>query len=253
MDDTVLPGVLLGEGRTATVHPWGAGRVVKLFREGYPRDAVEHEHACAAAVTGLGLPTPAVHGVVRHGARWGVVYDRVEGEPLDAWTLRTGDVARCAAVLAELHLAVGRCPAPPGLPGWREVVQGHLARADGLPPADVRAARESLDALPDGPWLCHGDLHPGNVLLTADGPQVVDLTNLCRGPASYDVARTVHLVRDTPLPAGTVDQESLRAVRAAVADAFVRAVGVPTDVLAPYLTVVRAARVGECPEEPRVV
>ena len=81
MDDTALPGVrpggligeVLGEGRTATVHPWDAGRVVKLFREGYPRAAVEHEHACAAAVAGLGLPTPAVHGGVRPGTRGAVL------------------------------------------------------------------------------------------------------------------------------------------------------------------------------------
>jgi aminoglycoside phosphotransferase (APT) family kinase protein len=36
--------------------------------------------------------------------------------------------------------------------------------------------------------LCHGDVHPGNVLQTADGPMLIDWDLLCTGPAAWDHA-----------------------------------------------------------------
>jgi len=36
--------------------------------------------------------------------------------------------------------------------------------------------------------LVHGDLHPENVILTADGPMVIDWRNAEEGPAEFDLA-----------------------------------------------------------------
>jgi aminoglycoside phosphotransferase (APT) family kinase protein len=36
----------------------------------------------------------------------------------------------------------------------------------------------------------HGDLHPYNVILTADGPVVIDWRNAEEGPPEYDIAMT---------------------------------------------------------------
>ncbi|MFM2072032.1 MAG: hypothetical protein RLZZ623_2295 [Actinomycetota bacterium] len=36
------------------------------------------------------------------------------------------------------------------------------------------------------PVLCHGDVHPGNVLATNDGPMLIDWDLLCSGPRGWD-------------------------------------------------------------------
>jgi hypothetical protein len=36
--------------------------------------------------------------------------------------------------------------------------------------------------------VCHGDVHPGNVIQSADGPVLLDWDLLCRGPAAWDHA-----------------------------------------------------------------
>ena len=36
--------------------------------------------------------------------------------------------------------------------------------------------------------LCHGDVHPGNVLVTANGPVLIDWDLLCMGPPAWDHA-----------------------------------------------------------------
>jgi Ser/Thr protein kinase RdoA (MazF antagonist) len=37
-----------------------------------------------------------------------------------------------------------------------------------------------------GDGLCHGDIHPENVILTADGPRLIDWTFSIRAPAALD-------------------------------------------------------------------
>ena len=39
--------------------------------------------------------------------------------------------------------------------------------------------------------LCHGDVHPGNVLQTLDGPMLIDWDLLCLGPPAWDHAPTM--------------------------------------------------------------
>lgn len=34
--------------------------------------------------------------------------------------------------------------------------------------------------------VCHGDVHPGNVMMTADGPALIDWDLLCAAPAGWD-------------------------------------------------------------------
>jgi len=36
--------------------------------------------------------------------------------------------------------------------------------------------------------ICHGDVHPGNVIQSSDGPVLLDWDLLCRGPAAWDHA-----------------------------------------------------------------
>jgi Ser/Thr protein kinase RdoA (MazF antagonist) len=37
-----------------------------------------------------------------------------------------------------------------------------------------------------GDGLCHGDIHPDNVIMTADGPRLIDWTFSIRAPAALD-------------------------------------------------------------------
>jgi hypothetical protein len=46
-----------------------------------------------------------------------------------------------------------------------------------------------LEALPDRQNLCHGDYHPGNVLITRRGPLVIDWMTACAGSQSLGRCR----------------------------------------------------------------
>jgi aminoglycoside phosphotransferase (APT) family kinase protein len=81
-----------------------------------------------------------------------------------------------------------------------------------------------LDRLPDGDRLCHGDYHPGNVLVAADRVGVIDWTNAARGVPEADHARTVLLLRwADPLPGTPLVSPALMAAgRSAFARRYAR-------------------------------
>jgi aminoglycoside phosphotransferase (APT) family kinase protein len=65
---------------------------------------------------------------------------------------------------------------------------------------EKQAARQRLSELPDGEAICHGDFHPGNILLTRRGPGVIDWMSGTRGHPLGDVAQTSLLFDIAKLP-----------------------------------------------------
>jgi aminoglycoside phosphotransferase (APT) family kinase protein len=120
-----------------------------------------------------------------------------------------------------------------------------------MPPRLRAHALRVLDALPDGDRLCHGDYHPGNVLVAADKVAVIDWPNATRGVAEADHARTRLLLRwadplpDTPL----VSRALVAAGRMTFAYAYARAYRdcspQPLRQTASWLVVHAAARLAE--------
>ena len=65
-----------------------------------------------------------------------------------------------------------------------------------MPPRLAALAEETLAGLEGGDRLCHGDFHPGNILLEPGGRRVVIDWGFCEaGPPESDVARTVALMQ----------------------------------------------------------
>jgi thiamine kinase-like enzyme len=81
-----------------------------------------------------------------------------------------------------------------------------------------------IDRLPPGHGLCHGDLHHGNVIITADGPRLIDWTCSIRAPAAFDLAWSHILL--TELFAETADdQQRSLAIDAAAQSEYARGAG----------------------------
>lgn len=195
---TLTPGTKLAAGRTAEVYPWGDGQVVKLLRPGYPDALGDAEAVAAELTTRAGLQVPAFHGTIRVEGRLGLVYQRLDGPSmLEVVLTRPWTVWRMGGELARLHAAMhdGNGTALPKIRHALALAIGRAAPGDGRD-----AALRRLDELPDASSVLHGDFHPGNVLMTAAGPRVIDWLTAASGPAAADVARTLLLLRDTALP-----------------------------------------------------
>jgi len=194
-------GARIDGGRTAEVFAYGAEQVVKVLRTGMPEILGEREARVAALVDAAGIGGPSFGGATRVDGRFGLVYERLDGPSMLEQLARTPTaIDRLARSFAELHVTMHAADGT-GLLDQKAEVRGMIERAGNAVPADAAAAALArLDVLPAGRSICHGDLHPGNVLMTSRGPVAIDwMTSSCGSPAG-DVARTLFLLRDSGIP-----------------------------------------------------
>lgn len=183
-----VPGHLLTSGSSADVYAIDDDRVLRRYREG--RDAAP-EVELLRHVRAHDYPAPDV----LHAEGPDIVMSRLHGPTL-LQALGAGEftLADAAQVLADLHAMLHAVPAPPS---WQT-------------PSD-----RDWPQLGGGPVVVHLDLHPGNVVLTADGPMLVDWANASAGTPELDVAVTAILVAEVAVDAGGDYSQAARALLAA--------------------------------------
>ncbi len=180
----------IAQGRTAEVYVWDDNHVLKLYRDWWPSDEVENEARVARSVHDSGIPSPAAGEIIEADGRLGLIYERVVGiSMLRDMNLHPWTIFQHARSLADLQVKIHQ-QAIPGLPFYKDRLHHDITKAEHLA-EDVRnKVLALLDVLPDGKQLCHGDYHPGNVILTKEGPIVIDWLTACSGNPWADVART---------------------------------------------------------------
>lgn len=173
-------------------------RVLKLYHAHANAIPVELEEAAAHGAYALGLRVARPLKRVEEDGRLGIVFERIYGptmlvqmkrDPGRMWTL----IRQMALYQARLH-----CDAP----AWPSLtipkVRTVLAHRIGHSAASERARAKALarlDALPTGDRLCHGDLHPDNMLVASSGPVAIDWSKAMIGDPAADAARTALLIR----------------------------------------------------------
>lgn len=194
-------GALLAEGRTAQVYEYGDDRIVKVLRPGFPDAQGEAEAFAASLADRAGIGAPAFFGSTRVDGRFALVYERVDGESmLERLTSRAASVGSLATTLGTLHAAMHQA-AGEALAPFRAATETALAGSQRHAGVEaVSAALGRVRNLPDDAALCHGDFHPGNVMMSASGPRVIDWLTASSGPPAADVARTLFLLRDSRIP-----------------------------------------------------
>lgn len=153
------------------------------------------EFADVLARAGIPVAAPASDLVVdAHGhavTAW--QYIESNGAPID-WRSVGAEVAKVSGLDPEgLPNGLPR-PSPVEFPWWDH--ESLLDDVDDLLDADARAGLSDAIARHRGwrDWdpadavLCHGDVHPGNVIMTDDGPVLVDWDLLCVAPPGWDHA-----------------------------------------------------------------
>ncbi|HEX7169034.1 MAG TPA: phosphotransferase [Acidimicrobiales bacterium] len=162
------PGRLIGSGRHADVYELGADRVLRRYRTAQQAGP---EAALMEHVRAHGFPAPEVFAA--DGGD--LVMQRVDGPSLlHVMSQAPHRLGRLAALLAELHHRLHEIPAPPG-----------TARPVG-----------------SGDAVLHLDLHPANVVVTPDGPVVLDWGWAGAGPADADAAHTWLQMATSEVPGG---------------------------------------------------
>lgn len=244
-------GSLVGAGRTAEVYAWDERHVLKLFHTFMPIESVAAEARFAHVVTAAGLPTPAAgDSLIEVNGRHGIIYERVDGPTMLASLVDDPQAQDALAVqFGQLHAQMHGC-ACSELPAQRAVLERAITYAPTLPERLRSRVLQRLARLPGGAAICHGDFHPDNIVMTAQGPVIIDwMTATCGDPAA-DVARTTLLFRTADAPeSNPVRAAALEQVRhrfyATYRRAYEEQVPLAATEVEAWLPVVAAARLAE--------
>ena len=189
---------LIATGNTAEVFEYEEDKVLKLFKAGYPLEQIQREFNNTVIMNRTCVHTPKTFEIVEHEGRHGIVFQKIIGVDLLSEYLKNPSDEKVAAEI---------------LVNLTDIQKKVLSEetTEGI------SYKNYLDwfgydgsNLPDGNFICHGDLHPGNIIRTKDGELcLIDFMNVCRGPKEYDVARTYVLLTENNPAAKAVGKKYL--------------------------------------------
>lgn len=244
-------GELIGAGRTSRVYRYGADSVVKVPNPEIPDEWVLTEAHLTSAVHASDVPAPEMREVVQVDGRPAIVLEHIDGESM--WQHMQSDptqVTSLAGDLGEIQRHLSSIGLPEGIPDLVDRVERKLRRVDSLNEVERAEACALLRQLPRGGALLHGDLHPGNVLMAARGPVVIDWFDATVGHPIADVVRTSILLRPAAsephhehLPGATI--ETLVAAHAGFLQGRRHALTAAGDDLSDWQAVLAASRLAE--------
>ncbi|MDN4988043.1 aminoglycoside phosphotransferase family protein [Bradyrhizobium arachidis] len=237
-------GEKIGEGAFSEAYAWAPGQVVKLFKADVSHLLGRHEARMLRSMRAAGLAVPEVFGEVILDGRFGIVMQRLDGSTLLQLS-RTGAVSfeQAGGIVAALAISLHKTSLPPEVLSMREYMESELRHDDGKVPKHLATDILALiDRLSPGDRLCHCDLSPGNVIMTTEGPKLVDWTFAMRAPAVVDLG-FLHVILSELAPERADNPERPRATNAAAQSEYAQLAGTSlTELMAamkPYLPVVR--------------
>ena len=229
----------------ADIHAWAPGQVLKLFKAHVLRRLGEHEARMTRAVFAAGIPAPEVFGEVTLEGRFGIVLTRLDGPTLRQ-RLRTGAMQpeQAGAIIASLYTSIHKTRAPPNVPSLRDWFAAASRVPDRIPAHIATGILALIERLPPADGLCHADLHADNVIMTAQGPRIIDWLAAVRAPAALDLARCHVTFSDLVYAPEGTDPSGPRALAAAVRFEYARLAGMSaaalTAAVETYLPILRA-------------
>ncbi|NOU95815.1 phosphotransferase [Paenibacillus sp. LMG 31456] len=219
----------IAEGRTAEIFEYGDERVLKLYRIGFPKDAIKYEFEINKLVHSLGISVPEVYGLIELEERAGIIFHYIEGNSLIQKIVQNPlELNYFTDMLAEMHFQIhthGINTEDVGIHfrKQKEVLAQNIHKASALSNDEKNAIISYLEKLPNGNYLCHGDFHPDNAML-GEQKWIIDwMTGMMGNPAG-DVARTLLLFRLGTLPEGTPShiREALLHMRDRMGDEYIK-------------------------------
>ena len=221
---------------------WPPDLVARVMPE---PETARKESIVQTAVAASGFPTPIVRltgGPNSCVGRAFMIMDRAAGAPLLSGLNGLGAVASglretstipdvLASTMVALHAVdprpvrdelaglTGISHTVPGMLGFLTNEAGRCGRADLVEAAHVLSDRRPLASRQ---VICHGDLHPFNVLADAGRVTVLDWSSSLLGSAVYDVAFTTTILAEPPLSVPGAVRTPLRGLGRLLARRFVR-------------------------------
>jgi len=187
---------LIARGNTSDIWSWTTGTVVKVLRPEIPRHWASIEADITQRVREAGFPVPATDGVVEVDGRPGIVLERVDGETMwQQMKAAPDEVPELIEALVDLQTDLLTAAPLEGLPDLTRRLGSKIDEAVQVSAENRHQAQAILDRSPHGTGICHGDMHPANIVMAKRGLTIVDWFDAATGHPTADHVRSSLLMR----------------------------------------------------------
>ena len=243
-------GEEIGRGARSIVYALGDDDALKLPNPDVPTSWIVEEHRLTGIVASCGVDVPARRRLVEVAGTTALASERIEGPSMwQRLVAAPGDAASLGAELAEVQRRIAEAAPSFALPSQRDRLVSKIESAARLHGAGLRRALRAIGD-DDGPLVvCHGDLHPRNVIASPGGRTVVvDWFDVSRGRIEGEIARTALVLEDVRDVGGRAEPELASAwdvLAAAYLERACAAAGIEPSQLAGWSIAQRVARLAE--------
>ena len=164
-------------------------KAIKVFDANFSKSDILNEALNQARVEEAGVRVPKVLEVSVIDGKWAIVSEYIPGKTL-AQLMEENPQEKDAYLeqFVDLQMEVHTHRAPL-LNKLHDKMKRKIDET-GLDATTRYELHTRLDSTPHHNKVCHGDFNPSNILMSENGPYILDWSHATQGNASADVART---------------------------------------------------------------
>ena len=181
----------IGHGAHGEVFRLAPDTMVKVYYPHIPIERIQKELAYARKAFVLGVPTAIPFDIVRVGDRFGAVFELLNAVPVSDYIRDDEEKTKefIEKSIRLLKLVHGLTVKPGELPSMKENTMDWLAAVkEDLDAVIFHRIMELLEDVPDSDHLLHGDVNPGNFMLSGDELMLIDMDTLSVGDPIFELA-----------------------------------------------------------------
>jgi uncharacterized protein (TIGR02172 family) len=190
---------MLAQGGQAEIYEIEGNKVLRVLRDTSNEKNLKNEIEIMKALKHKGITVPEVYGFIMIGDRPASIVERIYGDTMLKYIQKNPlKMKSYARILAKLHTELLSMREDVQLSHSRQRANYLIKLSSGLNNSQKEFAYTVLEELSEGDSICHGDFHPGNILMQNNLYYLIDWAGAYKGPAIADIAHTYLLMKNTP-------------------------------------------------------
>lgn len=190
---------LMAQGGQADIYELDSNKIIRVLRNKNDEEALKIEMSVMKSLHDRGKSVPEVYEFLKVEEKPSIIMEKINGSTMiDELRKNPLKIFKQAEKLAELHMEVADCADGLEMVSINERA-AHLIPKGKLLDSELKEfVLNILKGLPKGNDICHGDFHPGNIMIVNRKYYVIDWFGATIGRKLSDIAHTYLLLKNTP-------------------------------------------------------
>lgn len=190
---------LLAQGGQAEIYELDKDKVIRVLRNINDEEHLKLEMSIMNSLKEKGKNVPKVYEYLKIEGRPSIIIERLYGDSmLDGIRKKPLQLLKQAEKLGKLHIEVAASAVGLDVVSINDRAAHLIPTSKKLDHEHEKFVLDILSELPRGNDICHGDFHPGNIIITRGQYYVIDWFGVTSGEKLSDIAHTYLLLRNTP-------------------------------------------------------